>query len=57
MKSRDVHVFGFGGGIQQLQDANTLSDSVGADPPGISRAMQLRKPLVPDATDHSSSVN
>jgi hypothetical protein len=42
---------------QQLQDAHALPDMLGADPACFASAVNLFKPLMPKAADHSCSVN
>src|ERR1017187_5296627 len=56
-KAGDVHVFRSLGHFQQLQDSCALPDLAGANPAGLAREIKLLKPLMPEAANHSSSVN
>jgi hypothetical protein len=40
-----------------LQDAHALPDLVGADPACLAGEVNFFKPFVPEAADHSFSVN
>src|SRR6266852_9025915 len=55
-KACDVHVLRLPRYFQQLQDAHALPDMIGADPACLTCAVDLFKPLMPEATDHSFSV-
>jgi hypothetical protein len=51
-KACDVHVLGFCGHIQQLQDASALPNMIGTDPASLAGEVDLFKPFVPEAADH-----
>src|SRR5437660_12723319 len=51
-----VHVLRFPRYFQQLQDAHALPDMIGADPACLAGAVDLVKPLMPEAAEHSFSV-
>src|SRR6266404_1763870 len=55
-KTRDVHVLRLPRYFQQLQDAHALPEMAGADPARLAGTVDLFKPPVPEATDHSFSV-
>jgi hypothetical protein len=57
MEPRDIHLLWPLGYFEQLQDADALSDLVGADPASCTYAVKLFKSFVPEATDHDQSVN
>ena len=55
-KACDVHVFGLLRSFQQLQDPHTLPDLISTDPACLAGEVNLFKPLMSEAADHSSSV-
>jgi len=57
MESSDIHSSGRTAYFEQLQNADALSDLVGADPASCTYAVKLFKSFVPEATDHDQSVN
>ena len=57
MQTHNIHIFRFAGGIEQLQNTNALSDSIGADFTGFPGLMEFRKPLVLNPADHVHTVN
>jgi hypothetical protein len=57
VKSGDIHLLGLACDFQQLQDANALPDTIGANPAGLAGEVNLPKPLVPERADYSRSVD
>ena len=53
----DVHVLGQPRYFQQLQNAHAPPDMVGTDPACLAGKVNLLKPLMSEAADHSFSVN
>ena len=53
-KASDVHVLRLRRHFQKLQDANALPDMIGADPACLAGTVDLFKPFMPEAADHSS---
>jgi hypothetical protein len=56
-KACDVHVLRLLRYVQQLQDTHALPDLIGANPACLRGEMNLFKPFMSEATDHSSTVN
>ena len=57
VKAGDVQLLRLTCDFQQLQDANALSDMIGANPAGCAGEINLFKSLVPERADHSWSVD
>src|ERR1035438_6088619 len=56
-KACDVHVLRSLRYVQQLQDTHALPDLIGADPACLCGEMNLFKPFMSEAADHSLTVN
>ena len=56
-KSCDVHVLGLPRYFQQLHDAHALPDMVATDPACLAGEVNLLKPFMSEAADHSFTVN
>jgi hypothetical protein len=57
VEARDVHVSRRRRHFQQLKDADASPDLTGTDPARLAGAVNLFKPLVPEADDHRFIVN
>src|ERR1035437_778360 len=57
VKAGDVQLLRLTCDFQQLQDANALSEMIGANPAGLAGEVNLFKSLVPELADHSRSVD
>lgn len=52
-----IHVFRLRRHLQRLKDTHALPDVFGADPVCLAGEVDLFKPSIPEAGDHSSTVN
>jgi hypothetical protein len=56
-KAGDVHIPRLPCYFHQLQDTHALPDLIGADPARPAGQVNFFKPFMPEAADHSCSVN